>query len=90
MSIAENAKDASRTVPYSLMASSAFNGILAFVTVITMIFCLGNQEEILSNPLQTPFLLVFVNSTGSNAAAVALTVPIVSISMIGTRWRDRR
>ena len=64
------------------MASSAFNGILAFVTVITMIFCLGNQEEILSNPLQTPFLLVFVNSTGSNAAAVVLTVPIVSTGVV--------
>ncbi|KAK3658023.1 hypothetical protein LTR56_000769 [Elasticomyces elasticus] len=42
-----------------------------------MIFCLGDQEEVLSNPLQTPFLIVFTNSTKSKGAAVALTVPII-------------
>ncbi|KAK5696056.1 hypothetical protein LTR97_008476 [Elasticomyces elasticus] len=73
----ENARDASKTVPLSLLTSFACNGILAFTTVITMIFCLGDQEEVLSNPLQTPFLIVFTNSTKSKGAAVALTVPII-------------
>ncbi|KAK3072457.1 hypothetical protein LTR53_006784 [Teratosphaeriaceae sp. CCFEE 6253] len=73
----ENARDASKTVPLSLLTSFACNGILAFTTVITMIFCLGDQEEVLSNPLQTPFLIVFNNSTKSKAGAVGLTVPII-------------
>ncbi|KAK5720358.1 hypothetical protein LTR17_015075 [Elasticomyces elasticus] len=70
----ENARDASKTVPLSLLTSFACNGILAFTTVITMIFCLGDQDEVLSNPLQTPFLIVFTKSTKSKGAAVALTV----------------
>jgi amino acid transporter len=53
------------------------NGLLAFTTVITIIFCLGDQEAVFSNLAQTPFITVFINSTGSETAAVLLTVPII-------------
>ena len=51
--------------------------MLTNIPVAVRIFCLGDQEEVLSNPLQTPFLIVFNNSTKSKGAAVALTVPII-------------
>lgn len=65
-------------MPYSLLVSFGFNGVLALVTVVTVIFCLGDPEAVLSDPTQEPFLVLFENSTGSKAAAVILAVPIVS------------
>ncbi|KAK0887491.1 hypothetical protein LTR02_017174, partial [Friedmanniomyces endolithicus] len=75
--ITENAKDASSTNPFSLMTSCALSGILAFIVGITIIFCLGNLEEVLSNPNQAPFITVLLYLTGNRAATVALYVPIV-------------
>ena len=75
--VAENAKDASKTIPRSLMISYSFNAVLAFVAGITLIFCVGDVNEVLSNPNQTPFIMIFVNSTKSKAATVIMTVPII-------------
>ena len=59
------------------MTAYAFNSILAFVAAVTMIFCLGDVKDVLSNPAQAPFIMIFLNSTGSRAATVILTVPII-------------
>ena len=74
---AENAKDASRTIPYSLLTAYTFNSILAFVAGITLIFCLGDADEVLFNPAQVPFIMIFLNSTKSKAGTVVLTVPLI-------------
>lgn len=73
----ENAKDASRTIPYSLLTAFGTNAILAFVACITMIFCAGNLEKDLANPNLIPFVIVFQNSTKSKAATVIMIVPIL-------------
>ena len=67
---AENAKDASKTVPQSLMVSFVFNALLAFIAAITLIFCAGDTEEIQSNPNLLPVMAIFLNSTKSKAATV--------------------
>lgn len=73
---AENAKDASRTIPFSLMTAFVTNTTLALVTMITMIFCAGSfAGEFNAN--STPFIQVFLHSTKSRAATVVMTVPIM-------------
>lgn len=74
---AENAADASRTVPLSLMTAYVFNSLLAFIAAVTLIFCAGNLTEIQSDPNQAPFIQIFYNSTGSKAATVIMVVPII-------------
>ena len=48
---------------------------MAFIAAVTMIFCLGNVDEVLAAP--SPFVEVFLNSTGSKAGTVILIVPII-------------
>lgn len=50
----ENAKDASRTIPSSLMTAFVVNALLAFAMVITMVFCAGDLEQDLADPNLTP------------------------------------
>ena len=48
---------------------------MAFVAAITMIFCIGNVDDVLNSA--SPFVAVFLNSTGSKAGTVILIVPII-------------
>ena len=57
------------------MVSYVLNTILAFVAAVTMIFCLGNIDEVLAAP--SPYVQVFLNSTGSKAATVIMVAPII-------------
>jgi len=75
--IAENVQDASRVIPLALMASFTLNSVLALVAGVTLAFCIGDVAEVLSNPNQAPFITVYIKSTGSKAAAVVLTLPIL-------------
>ena len=59
------------------MTAYIFNTILAFVIAITMIFCLGDINDVFANPYQAPFMAIFLNSTKSQAGTVILTVPII-------------
>lgn len=66
----ENAQDASKTIPQSLMMSYVFNVALAFISGVTLIFCIGDVDNVLANTDQLAFIQIFLNSTGSRAAAV--------------------
>jgi amino acid transporter len=58
------------------MTSYAFNGTLAFVAAITLIYCAGDQASLFANPNQAPFVQLFLNSTKSKAATVIMVIPI--------------
>ncbi|KAK5117848.1 hypothetical protein LTR85_008622 [Meristemomyces frigidus] len=72
----ENAKDASYTVPWSLVIAYAFNAGMGFIAGVTVIFCAGDLTEVLANGTQAPFVTIFLNSTGSKGGTVAMLVAI--------------
>lgn len=75
--VAENAKDASRTIPYSLFTAFGTNAILAFVMAITLIFCVGDVDAVLAESSITPFVVIFYNSTQSKAGTVLMVLPVI-------------
>ena len=74
---AENANDASKTIPYSLFTAFVTNAILAFIMAITLIFCVGNVDQVTSEVSLTPFVVIFFNSTQSRAGTVVMVVPVI-------------
>ena len=74
---AENAKDASHTVPWSLVISYGFNAAMGFIAGVTVIFCAGDLDEVLANGTQAPFVTIFFNSTKSEAGTIIMLVPIM-------------
>jgi len=75
--VAENAKDASRTIPYSLFTAYGTNAILAFVMAITLIFCVGDVDQVTAETSLTPFVVIFLNSTKSRAGTVFMVLPVI-------------
>jgi amino acid transporter len=74
---AEEIQDASITLPKAIMWSVVPNTTLGFLMAITLIFSLGNIENILATATGQPFIQVFFNATGSYAATNAMTAIVV-------------
>ncbi|KAK3117346.1 hypothetical protein LTR53_001397 [Teratosphaeriaceae sp. CCFEE 6253] len=73
----ENAKDASKTIPYSMGIAFVINAILAFIMAVTLIFCVGDVDAVVAETTLTPFVVIFRNATGSKAATVVMITPII-------------
>ena len=71
---AENAQDASYTIPWSLIISYGFNACMAFVAGVTVIFCAGDLNEVLADVAQAPFVTIFLNATGSKGGTLAMLI----------------
>ena len=74
---AENAKDASKTIPVSLLTAFGTNAVLAFIMAVTLIFCVGDVEAVTAETSLTPFVVIFYNSTKSKAGTVIMVLPVI-------------
>ncbi|KAL8829992.1 MAG: hypothetical protein Q9191_001688 [Dirinaria sp. TL-2023a] len=55
-----------------MIISVALNGVLGFAIVIATLFCLGDENNAINSSTGYPIIEVFLNATGSNAAANAM------------------
>lgn len=92
--MSEELHDASRTMPKAIMWSCAINFTMAFLMGVTLIFCVGDVENILSTPTKQPFIQLFYNATqsyGGTNTMVALVVVLLvgcTISCAATSSRQ--
>ncbi|KAK3724053.1 hypothetical protein LTR37_001175 [Vermiconidia calcicola] len=77
--MSEELQDASYTLPRILTSATVINGGLMFIMCITFCYVLGDPE-VLDTPTKYPFIQIFYNSTGSFAAANAMTAIIIILS----------
>ncbi|KAI5364589.1 Putative amino acid/polyamine transporter I [Septoria linicola] len=75
--MAEEVKDAGRTLPKAMLWSFGFNSVLGFLMAVTMCFTLGDVDSILNSPTGYPFIQVFYDVTQSYASASILTLIII-------------
>ncbi|KAL1646326.1 hypothetical protein SLS58_003283 [Diplodia intermedia] len=77
--LAEEIQHASTTIPHSMFASVALNGILGLGTVIAIAFCLGSDPSaILATPTGYPAIQMFANATDLRAASAMSSVLILA------------
>jgi len=79
--MSEELKDASKTLPRSMIATTVINGAMAFVMIITFCMVLGNLDEIIFTPTTQPFIAVFYQATQSLAGTNAMTALIIFMQM---------
>ncbi|KAL8636513.1 MAG: hypothetical protein Q9226_009246, partial [Calogaya cf. arnoldii] len=68
--MAEEVRNASKTIPRIMLATMAFNGALGFVMLVTLCFCVGNLEEVLETKTGYPFIQIFYNATPQGATTM--------------------
>lgn len=79
--IAEEIKDASKTLPRAISWAVILNATLGFIMVLTLCFTLGDATQIIETPTGYPFIQVFYNTTQSYSATnVMVTVLIVTLT----------
>ena len=81
--MSEEIKDASRTLPLAMMWTAVLNGSLGFVMLVTLCYCLGDVETILSNPEIMPFIQVFYTATKSRAGSSVMTAILIVLMVSG-------
>ena len=80
--MAEEVKNASRTVPRMMMTTVFLNGALGFIMIVTYCFAIQSvEEQIIMSTAPYPFVDIFATATGSTAAAIGMTVPIVLMTL---------
>lgn len=75
--IAEETSSASWAMPRSIMWSTYANAFLGLIMVITLIFTMGDLNEIINTATGYPFIQVFYNATGSRAGTTVMTLLII-------------
>ncbi|PPJ50565.1 hypothetical protein CBER1_06298 [Cercospora berteroae] len=75
--MAEEVKDAGKTLPKAMLWSFGFNSVLGFIMAVTMCFTLGDVDSILASKTGFPFIEVFYNVTQSYAGASILTLILI-------------
>jgi choline transport protein len=90
--MAEELQDAARAVPRSMVWTTVLNGILGWVMIITLCFCVTSYD-VLDSPLGA-YIQVFYNATGSKGATTAMASVVIlmvgfgNLTMIATASRQ--
>jgi amino acid transporter len=79
--MAEEVRDAAHVIPRAMMWTWLGNGLLGWIMAITFCFCVTDTVSVLTTPLGTPFIQVFVDTTKSVGGATALTVLMLVIAI---------
>lgn len=80
--MAEEVKDASRTIPWAMVSTLILNGVTGLVMSITFAYCLGPLEAALGVPqFNFAFIGTFYNATQSRAGTTAMTCIITTLTM---------
>jgi choline transport protein len=79
--MAEETKDASRTIPLVIVWAVTANAVMLWVVGITFIFCLGDLDSILNSPTGQPLIQVFYNATQSVAGTSVMVAVVIVIFM---------
>ncbi|KAL9129044.1 MAG: hypothetical protein Q9217_002414 [Psora testacea] len=85
--MAEEIRNASVIVPWSMLITTLLNGGMGFGIVIAMLFVTTDIEAALKSPtgvLGFPFMQIFYDATGSKGGASAMIVIIILMDVCGT------
>lgn len=56
--MSEEVRNASKTIPRTMLATLIVNGSLGFIMLVTLCFCIGDLEEVLGTATGYPFIQV--------------------------------
>jgi len=67
-----------------MIFTAIFNGILGFLALLTLCFCLGDLDSVLNSQLTAagvPFIKVFENGVQSTAEATVMTSILIVLAL---------
>ncbi|KAL8997684.1 MAG: hypothetical protein Q9169_003091 [Polycauliona sp. 2 TL-2023] len=92
--MAEEVKDASRTLPKAILWGASINAILGYLAVFTLCFTMTDIDRLITSETGSPFLQLFYDVTKSNAgtavmaAIIIITLIMAVVSEVATASRQ--
>ncbi|EMD00338.1 hypothetical protein BAUCODRAFT_119879 [Baudoinia panamericana UAMH 10762] len=87
--LSEEISGASLALPRAIMWPQYLNSFLRFVVVVTLIFTMGDLDEISASATGYPFIQVFYNTTNSLAGTDTMSLLLI-LSLFGSIWAFAR
>jgi choline transport protein len=78
--MAEEVENAALNIPRAICGSMIMNGLVGLAMMLTVLFCLGNVESVLTTATGFPFIQIFYNSVHSIAGAVAMGAVVLGLT----------
>ncbi|KAJ5805360.1 hypothetical protein N7474_011247 [Penicillium riverlandense] len=80
--MSEEVKNPAVVIPRILVQTIAINGLMAFVFLLIVLFCIGSVDEALNPPYIYPIIGIFEQATRSVGATTAMQTAITLIGMV--------
>lgn len=80
--LAEETENAARNIPRAIIASMCINGLVGFVMMVTILFCVGDVDSVLKTATGYPFIQIFYNSTASVAGATVMGALVLILTWL--------
>lgn len=75
--MAEEVSNPAWNIPRAILLSIFFNGIIGIVTMLTILFCLGDVTSVLGTATGYPFLQVYLSKFAGPASLMTLTPHLI-------------
>jgi amino acid transporter len=79
--MSEELRDASKTLPRSMIWTTLINGGTGWIMLITFCSVLGSLDDAISSPTRQAYLYVFYNSTKSVAGASVMGALVITMAI---------
>jgi choline transport protein len=92
--MAEEVRDASKTVPRVMISTVILNGVLGFIMVVTFCYCITDLQAALNTTTGYPFIEVIYATTGSKTGTTVMVLIVIvliiccAVSQLATASRQ--
>ena len=81
--MAEELRNASKSLPRAMIATALINGAMGFVMIVTFCMVLGDVDGVLATPTTQPFIQVFYNAVQNKAGVTVMTCIMIVLAACG-------
>ena len=78
--LAEEVENAARNIPRAIVTSMCVNGAVGFVMMITLLFCLGDVDQVLETETGYPFIQIFYDSVNHYVGATVMGAVVLALT----------
>ena len=78
--LAEEVSNAAVNIPRAILGAMLINGAVGFVTMITVLYCLGDITKVLATATGFPFIQIFADSTRNIAGATVMAAVVLALT----------
>ncbi|GIZ43014.1 hypothetical protein CKM354_000626000 [Cercospora kikuchii] len=79
--MAEEVANAATAIPKAILGAMLINGLVGFVMLVTILYCLGDTDSVLNTKTGFPFIQIFQNSVRNVGGTVAMTAIVIAVTI---------